>query len=186
MSTKLRVNNTPYIPEKSTPVLNYHSGVIFIPAPIFCFEDHLNLATIMVSDLTIMLVDNDETDILIASKIILLSGLCKQTIEFTSARQALEYLENEGTDTARLPDLIFLDMNMPLLNGARFLEELDILAPRLSKNPKVVVLSAYSRSAGTEKSLETSRVIRFMGKPLNQSALLDVLKDFSEISLKVA
>lgn len=140
----------------------------------------------MVSDVTIMLIDNDETDILIASKIIMLSGLCKQTLDFVSARQALEYLDAHSSQPALLPDLIFLDMNMPVVSGGRFLEELEAMSPRLARDPKVVILSSYARSSGTEKSLETNRVIRFMGKPLNQGALLDVLKEFSEIRLKVA
>lgn len=140
----------------------------------------------MHSDLIIMLVDNDETDNLITRKIIEHSKLSDHILEFTSGRQALHHLEINAVNPDQLPDLIFLDMNMPVVNGTLFLQELEALSTRLMKNPRVVVLSSYDKIPGAGKAVESVRIIQQLSKPLNQDALVEVVKEYSRNQLKVA
>lgn len=140
----------------------------------------------MHTDLVIMLVDNDETDNLITSKLIEHSKLCHQIVQFTSGRMALQFLETNAGSPDKLPDLIFLDLNMPVMNGSAFLQELEALGNRLTKNPKVVVLSSADLSQNSSNYIDSKRVIKFLTKPLNPMALSEILEKNTVDSLKVA
>jgi CheY-like chemotaxis protein len=108
----------------------------------------------------IFLVDDDEDDREMFVEALQEVG---ENFSFDSAEdgeQALNYLRNESN---RLPDLIFLDMNMPRLNGRQCLEELK-KHPRLRSIPVVV----YSTTKREEDVRETSRLgaVCFLTKPV--------------------
>jgi CheY-like chemotaxis protein len=108
----------------------------------------------------IFLVDDDEDD-----REMFLEALreINESFAFASAEdgeKALHYLKDESN---RLPDLIFLDMNMPRLNGRQCLEEIK-KSIRLKSIPVVV----YSTTKREEDVRETSRLgaVHFLTKPV--------------------
>ena len=75
----------------------------------------------------VMLVDDNDTDNFINKRVIELTGFANDIIVKNSGKSALEYLENEKDNLEKLPDLIFLDINMPMLDGWEFLSSLSKL-----------------------------------------------------------
>ncbi len=85
-----------------------------------------------------------------------------QISAFTDAEKALEELCNQS----KMPDCIFLDINMPVMDGWEFVDELTIKAPGLSNIPDIYILSSSVDPADLEKASACGLVKGFISKPL--------------------
>ncbi len=111
------------------------------------------------------LVDDSEVDLFIHKKFLELSAFAEKIIGFSSPIKALEAIQ--AATAVEVPSLIFLDLNMPLLNGFEFLEKLNTLANGIHSKVKVVILTSSNSPADRLKAKEFPNVIDFFSKPLN-------------------
>ena len=88
-----------------------------------------------------------------------------------NGREALQNLQN----SSQLPDIIFLDLNMPLMNGRQFLQA--IKAEEGFQNIPVVVLSTSSDVA-TMEDMKLLGIHHFITKPDKYSLWSESLNDF--------
>jgi CheY-like chemotaxis protein len=123
---------------------------------------------------TILLVDDNETDNLITKRVIELSGRAGKIMVRNSGRSALDFLLENLTNAEALPDIIFLDINMPMVDGFSFLNEMDQFSPLLPKDINIVILSSSDSSNDIERALMHPRVLRFITKPLASRELTEV------------
>lgn len=110
----------------------------------------------------IFLVDDDPINNLINRRLLGKTGIGDYIEEFLSAHEALEkikLLPKEGSL------LIFLDINMPVLNGWEFLDQYTSLFP--NRNDVIVILSSSIDFQDRQKALEYSVVSGFLEKPLS-------------------
>ena len=124
----------------------------------------------------VMLIDDDAIHNFIDERVIKLSGFADQVLIHESASGALEYLRNiEITPHAPdlLPDYIFLDINMPMMDGFQFLQSLLSESPTLQKL-KVIILTASLSPADKEKCETYSQVVAYYHKPLTSEMLQEL------------
>lgn len=124
----------------------------------------------------VMLVDDNETDNLISSRVLELCGFSRQINIQTSARSALHYLLDNIYKPYLLPEVIFLDINMPVVDGFGFLSELAHFADRMPINCKVIVLSSSDSRQDIERVVGNPHVAGFVTKPLGPSTLNELKK----------
>jgi len=122
----------------------------------------------------VMLVDDNDTDNFISRRIIEITQFARDVIIKNSGKSALEYLEENKHVPNSLPDLIFLDINMPIVDGFVFLYEFEKFEDGLKDKCKVIILSSSDNKRDIDKIVNNDHVIKFITKPLTENALFDV------------
>ena len=122
-----------------------------------------------------MLIDDNEIDNLINQKMIEAANITEHIFTHTGARSAIEFLKNiekvENVANEILPDVIFLDIDMPLMDGFQFLDEFDKLSDATKSKCKIVMLTSSINPQDVNKSKEYSYVKKYINKPLSQENL---------------
>lgn len=119
----------------------------------------------------IYLIDDDDIQNLINTRVISLANDQLHVQSFTSAEQALNNLES--LNGAGYPKLIFLDINMPKMNGWDFLEEYE----KHQYPVNIYMLSSSINSKDIDKSTTYKSVKGFISKPLVVEKLVQILSD---------
>ena len=129
----------------------------------------------MTTDKNILLIDDDPVTNLVNKKIIERHFDFK-TIVFTDAVLALEELKKWLIiNTRSLPKIIFLDIDMPEMNGWEFLDELHKLPANYVQQCRVIVLTSSIDSEDIEKSKSYQAVLDFISKPLTTDKLRSII-----------
>jgi len=122
----------------------------------------------------VMLIDDNETDNFISKRIIELTEFAHRVEAKNSGKDALEYLRVHQATPELLPDLIFLDINMPIVDGFMFLYEFENLQPSVQQKCKVVILSSSDNQRDINRLINNEYVIKYITKPLTQNALDEI------------
>jgi CheY-like chemotaxis protein len=93
---------------------------------------------------------------------------------YKSADEALSWLKNTSVDQA--PDIIFLDLNMPEVDGFSFLKNFKELPETIKSKSKIVVLTSSNSAKDRSQAFTFPNVIQFITKPLKQSDIEDLKK----------
>jgi CheY-like chemotaxis protein len=127
----------------------------------------------------LVVIDDNPTDHYIMQRLLHNNYNCEQATYTYDGRLVLDYLkENKGTDHS-MPDLIFLDLDMPQLTGWEFLDELENLHLAKENNVQVHIMSSSIRSADVFHSKKYACVNSFMTKPLSRELVNKVCEQAS-------
>jgi CheY-like chemotaxis protein len=122
----------------------------------------------------VMLVDDNDTDNFISRRIIEITGFSNNVIIKNSGKSALEYLEENKDRIDNLPAFIFLDINMPIVDGFVFLYEFENFPETVKDKCKIIILSSSDNKKDIDKIVNNDYVIRFITKPLSEKALKEI------------
>lgn len=119
-----------------------------------------------------VLIDDSDIDLFIQRRFLEVYNFSDQLVQYKSAKDALDWLKNMNGDTP--PDVIFLDLNMPEMDGFGFLKVFDTLPSRIINDSKIIVLTSSNSSKDRQQVFESKNVIQFITKPLKQSDIEDL------------
>jgi CheY-like chemotaxis protein len=129
----------------------------------------------------ILLVDDDDPTNFIHRKMIEFSNVEAHIQVTTSATEALEYLTSSGrfatADGFPQPGIIFLDINMPGMNGWDFLEDYRKLADDQKAKIIVVMLTSSINPADRELAESNTEITTFLQKPLTVAHIHQLVTD---------
>jgi CheY-like chemotaxis protein len=124
---------------------------------------------------TVMLIDDNEIDNLINQKMIEAAAVAENIYTHTGAKSAIEFLKNmEKMDVADkvLPDIIFLDIDMPLMDGFQFLDEFEKLTKLTKKKSRIVMLTSSINPQDFNRSKKYPNVKLYLNKPLSHDSII--------------
>ncbi len=131
----------------------------------------------------VLLIDDDKATNFFNERVVTKHEGFQQVYTVQSGLAALEYLNAVENNAATKPDLIFLDINMPAMNGWEFLIEFSKLDQRLTEGIKVILLSTSSNPDDVRESAKNHSVDDFINKPLSLNLLDNVLRDHFPVTV---
>jgi CheY-like chemotaxis protein len=121
-----------------------------------------------------VLIDDSDIDLFIQRRFLEVYNFSDELRQYKSAEAALSWLQAlNGHESP--PDVIFLDLNMPDVDGFSFLKDFRSLPQKILDKSKIVVLTSSNSAKDREQVFKFSNVVQFITKPLKQSDI-DELK----------
>ncbi len=111
----------------------------------------------------VMLIDDGEADQMLYKRTMMRSGQVGRVLQFEYADEALEYLKKEGREEI---DVIFLDINMPRMDGFEFLEEACADFGDSFTRAVIIMLTTSLNPKDRERAAQFDVVKDFIDKPL--------------------
>ena len=115
----------------------------------------------------VYIIDDDPIHQRIAQIMITKHQLYDEFVSYTEAAKAIEALENNYKNSDLLPDVILLDLNMPVMDGWDFLEKFDKIKDTFTKEIRIFIVSSSVDEKDISRSQSYVTVKGFISKPLN-------------------
>ena len=112
----------------------------------------------------VMLVDDNPMENMVNGQLMTSSGFTKKINSFETGNDMLDFLKS--ADPEELPEVIFLDIIMPGMDGFQFLEEFEKLDESVRKRCRVVMLSSSDSFKDLNRANKNKLVRKFLNKPL--------------------
>lgn len=126
---------------------------------------------------TILFIDDDLITLMLCKMVISKASFSNEIATAKNGENALKYFDKlKTTHSIHKPQLIFLDLNMPVMNGWEFLDSFNTDAYAEFHQTKIVILSSTIDPADLERSKKYPMVIEFLSKPITKE-MLDYLKE---------
>lgn len=123
----------------------------------------------------VLIVDDDPILIMVCTRIMKITGFSEEVVSAKEGREGMDYLYKQLQESPyNLPELILLDINMPVLNGWEFLDEFIELLPQIPTTIPVYMLSSTIDQADFDKAETYSVVKGFYSKPLTRENLAEI------------
>lgn len=120
---------------------------------------------------TVMIIDDNLVDLYIISRMITKNNFGKNVLHYTEAEEAIKYLQENQDDISKLPQIIFVDIYMPLMSGFEFLEAYDELSATLKNYCKAYIISSTIDNDDIAQSSSNKNVVAFHVKPITKEFL---------------
>ncbi len=115
----------------------------------------------------LVFIDDDPIDHFVMKHVLRTRNFFDTTTYAIDGSMVLDYIEENKNTPEKLPDLIFLDLNMPQYSGWEFLERMQKMQSDIRKDIHVYVLSSSLRPLDRETSSRYPFVSEFISKPVN-------------------
>lgn len=131
---------------------------------------------------TILCIDDDPITLMLCKMVITKASFSNEIATAKNGEEALKYFNtlkqtnNSNSNIIKHPQLIFLDLNMPVMGGWEFLDSFATADYSDYNDTKVIILSSTIDPEDLEKSKKYPMVIDFLSKPISKE-MLEYLKD---------
>ncbi len=104
------------------------------------------------------------------------SDLAKDILMFSDGELAMDFIEGHLAEVDSLPDIIFLDINMPIMDGWEFLEEFIRLKPNIGKKIVIYMVSSSIDPSDIDRAKAISEVSDYLIKPIVKEQVKTIIE----------
>jgi CheY-like chemotaxis protein len=119
----------------------------------------------------VMIIDDNTTDLYVCSRMITKNNFGEKVLKYSVATDALKYLQDNQDHFSELPQIIFVDIYMPIMSGFEFMEAYNKLSAKLKNHCKVYIISSTIDSEDIVRSRTDINVVSFQVKPITKEFL---------------
>ena len=130
----------------------------------------------------ILLVDDDSIANFLIEKIVQSTGLAKNISKALNGREALQIFQTSSSGSLALPDVVLLDLNMPIMNGFEFLQAYNNLQFEEKDNVLIILVTSSNNPMDIERAKQLG-IKYYLTKPISADTIKGIiLKEFEEES----
>lgn len=126
----------------------------------------------------ILLVDDDKICNFIAESTLNRLGVAKEVHSALNGQEALDLFNGYFQGEVAVPDIIFLDLNMPIMDGFQFIDAFKKLDFPKKENILIVILTSSMNPQDIQQA-KSLGIDHYMAKPINEEKIMTLLKDFN-------
>jgi len=124
----------------------------------------------------ICIVDDDDIYRFTIVKTLESLKLPTKTMTFSDGEQAINFISDHLNEDAELPDIIFLDIDMPVMDGFQFMEEYEKIKPDVRKNMIIYMVSSSLDPVDINSAKKISSISDYIVKPISSNRLKSILE----------
>jgi CheY-like chemotaxis protein len=125
---------------------------------------------------SICIVDDDEIYKFFVKKILEIKELADNVLTFSDGEEAYNYIKENKGNPDLLPDIILLDINMPVMDGFLFIEEYVKLKHEINKEITIYMVTSSIDSIDLERSKKYTDIKDFITKPISAEVLEKIIR----------
>ncbi len=126
----------------------------------------------------IAVIDDDTVYQFTASRTLKATKLADKVLQFPNGQEALTFLHNNSAEASKLPDIIFLDINMPITDGWTFLDEFQKLKEGFAKKIRIYMVSSSIDPRDLNRAQNNPEVAEYVEKPVSVTKFSELLSRF--------
>ena len=119
------------------------------------------------------IIDDDSIFVFSTKKMMQYAGFCNSFLIFRNGKEAFDHLSIILKEKKTIPDIIFLDINMPIMDGWQFLE--NITKIDINQTIKVFMVTSSETNEDKQRAKEFSAIKNYIVKPISINGLKDVI-----------
>jgi len=129
----------------------------------------------MNQDPLVWIIDDDDISKYVMKRYLNQLSVTK-VIEFPDSVQPLKFIQDNYNSLDKLPDIIFLDLHMPILNGFDFIKDFQTVVPKINKKINVVMLTSSINAEDVDQAKTFPEISDYFIKPIKHRDLARIMK----------
>lgn len=129
----------------------------------------------------ISIIDDDKIFKFTIIKTIESVNVAKKILVFSDGEEGLNFINDNLDEADKLPDIIFLDLNMPYMDGWEFLEEFAKVKAKLPKEIVIYIVSSSVSETDLNKAKQISDVTDYIIKPITTDKFKTLVESLKEL-----
>jgi CheY-like chemotaxis protein len=124
---------------------------------------------------TVCIVDDDDIYQFTTTILLRKTELVNKIVVFSNGLKAIDFLKEEMGNRENIPDILLLDVNMPVMDGWEFLEEYLLIRSKLPKSVVIYMVSSSVDERDVLRAKSISALSGYLVKPISSENLMDII-----------
>ena len=125
----------------------------------------------------IWIVEDDNIYQIIVRKIIGKMELFSSFSSYKNGKDAIDALKKAAENNENIPDIILLDINMPVMDGWEFMDEIVSYKSKLNQKIAIYIVSSSIAVQDKDKAKTYAEILGFLSKPITMDALYEIVSE---------